>query len=194
MQKSTWKQVRRRLSEAVVMLAVPALAIVGLSPRAWSALTAGRPQVQSAAVASASPTQQNAAADVLRDWSDTQTSTNPITINLVQQARNESAALNNAVRSLRAQIVQTVGSMSALQSPEFSVQLLLQSLNLTATQRTVWDTTWRQIGRPGANQTAVQNRLINLQVAFVNANALLISFQANEIRSGSISTFTPPPF
>jgi hypothetical protein len=183
------KQLRSWLGEITVLLVVPALAIASFAPQAWSSLLVSHgPATQ---VATAAPVAGAAHEDVLSQFSDTQTSTitNPITINLVQQARTTSAALNNAVFALRAQIVQAVGNQSAINSPSFAVQLLLQSLELTARERNAWDHTWRRIGVPGSNPTAVQNQLIILQPAFLNANAVLISFQAMEIVHGQISTF-----
>lgn len=195
MQKRTLKRIGRRLGEACLLVALPALALAAFSPRAWGTLTLHGPQIQDRHLAQAAvlPTAPAEAATELRQWTDTQ-STNPITLNLVQQARDESAALNNAVRSLRAQIIQASQKNSGTFSTSFTVAFLLQSLDLTARERTRWDSTWRLIGVPHANQTTVQNTLINLQVAFVNANALLISFQGTEIQAGSISTFTPPAF
>jgi len=188
MQQRILARFGRRLAAGFLLVALPSLALATFSAQAWGTLSFPLPRVEAGTMAQAA-VPVGEATTVLSQWSDTQT-TNPITINLVQQARNESAALNNAVRSLRAQIVQ----QSQQNASAFSIAFLLQSLNLISAERNSWDGTWRLIGVPHADQTFVQNRLINLQVSYVNANALLISFQGSEIAVGSISTFTPPAF
>jgi hypothetical protein len=180
----TWRRVGKRLSEICLLCALPAVAFAWYSPHACGMLTTGLPHV-AAPVAAGSTAPRDAAA-VLREWTDTQT-TNPITINLVVQARQESLVLNAAVRNLRQQLAgQKVGTLA--------YNLIFQSLQLTAAERDAWDSNWRLIGRPHADQTVVQNTLITLQVKFVNANTTLVPIQAQQISSGSTSTFTPPSF
>jgi len=184
MLQPVWQRIMARVGTAIVLGAVPVIALGSFSSVAMSALQTSVPSSQPPVLTQAVHPAAAANGGALNGWTDTQ---DAITTTLVGQARRESLALNNGVRQLRAQLAKlTPGS--------FTYQLVLQSLLLTAAERDSWDGTWRQIGRPGMNQVQVQTTLISLQSLYVQANTSLITVQSQEIASSSIFSYSPPAF
>lgn len=178
--------VAARSTSILLLLVVPAVALTALSATAWRALDGTK--AVGTGLGKTAPEQQPLAHidPVLASWTSTQTM-NPITLNLVTQARQESQALWDAVRELRA-------ALATLQRGSLVYELTLQSLLTTYAQAVVWETNWRRLGRSRFDQTTVQNSLINLQTAFVRANVRFQVFLTNELNAGSVFSFTPPTF
>lgn len=182
MQKRAWQKGLAHAGGGLLLLAIPAVALMCFSPQTLSAF-ASTPHPQSAAAAFSTDV-ATGEARVLEDWNDT-------ALTLVQQARRQSKALNDALRAIRAQL-KALDPKDPLFS--FKSALIQQSLLTIAAERDAWDRTWKQIGRPGANVEQVQNQLITLQVVFVDTNSKLATMQAQEVQQGSVFSFTPPSF
>jgi translation initiation factor 2B subunit (eIF-2B alpha/beta/delta family) len=181
MQVRSWRKGLARAGGAALLLTIPAVALLSFTPTAFSAFRATTPRASTAAPASQAVAANAQIETLLTQWTETQ--------DVVTQARRQSTSLNNALRQIRNQI----NSLNP-NDPQFNFkfQFIQQVLLLIASQRDTWDTTWRRIGRPGADIVQLQDTLIELQVTFVSQNSALAVHQAQEIASGTISTFTPP--
>jgi hypothetical protein len=170
-----------RVTSGTLIGAIPLLTLVWFGPNAWNALVSAR-QVpdQLAAVATTVPAEADPAA-AASQWQET------AKVNLVAEARKESAALNNMVRSLRAQLL-------ALTPGSFQYQLVLQSLTLAARQRDAWDSNWRRFGVAHANQAALQRNLAHLLGEITASSTALQVHQATEVTNKTISAFAFPSF
>jgi hypothetical protein len=182
MQKRSGQKFMAQAGGAFVLFAVPAMALAWFSPSAWSALAVGAPQNQQVAVAPSA-----AATTVLNQWSDTATPQ----LDVLDMAHMESASLNNTLRSLRTLIN---GLNKSAPNYNFQFQFTQQSLLTIFNEEQAFDSTYRMIAVPGANQNDVQQTLNGLNAAFLDANTKLITLHAQEIQSGSIMTFTAPTF
>jgi hypothetical protein len=191
MQRRSWQRVVANAGGALVLLAVPAMAFAWFTPSAWSALAVTTPLVSADAgqqirVADTTPAQTS----TVEEFSET-ANTGLTNAQLVKLARAESIALNKAYQSVAQQIRMLSPSTTNYQ---LKLTLLEQNFALLKSERNSWNLTWRQIGVAHANPAFIQSRLVALQVSYVQANTALVTLQAQEIQSGSTSSYTPPSF
>jgi hypothetical protein len=125
--------------------------------------------------------------NVANGWSETATAPPPTFVRLVFPARHESLLLNKSLHAFREQV-------NALHQYEFARRLAYQSFRLVAAERNSWERTWFRLGRPNPDVTVVQTTLLRLERAYSTANQRLLTLQAQERQSGSVSFFTPPLF
>ena len=182
--------VPRALADVLTLLglvAVSTVALVTFSPSALVAMehawctvrTVARPVFAQARVA----TDDN----VDNGWTETAAAPPPTYLLLVAPARSESLLLNNSLHSFRDKV-------NSLNKNNLAFRLAYQSFELVAAERDSFDRTWFQLGRPNPNVPLVQNILLRLARDYSIANERLLTLQAQERRSGSVSFFTPPSF
>lgn len=167
----------------LVLCAIAGLALIQYGPGAWSAACSHARTPYGPLAGSSLPRLDLAAPVALLDWQETASPA----MTLVTLARQESAQNNKSVQELRALLhTQKTGSLD--------YALTLQSLLLAAAQRDAWDSTWRKLGRHGADLRQLSRSLMNLRIEFLGASASLQSLQATERNAASVFSFTPPVF
>jgi hypothetical protein len=173
-------------ARVLALVAVPAVAFAWMGPTVFGGLHARSTPVAhlaAARVAVAQASNPVTTVAVLSQWTDTASSSS----SPVAAARATSKALNDALNNLRMMLEsQPFGS--------FNYQLVLQSFQHLQAEVNVWESTWKKVGKKHGNPNAAHTALTNLQVAFINADATLLSLQIQQQQSGSISNIAPPTF
>ncbi len=202
MNQRPWQRALTRMGGAFVLCAVPAVALAWLTPSAWSALATGGARTEAAASALALVADStHETSDVLDQWTDTKAKakpkshkkgsiplTNALVVSLRDLAHQESTILNDGVDALRKQLATLKDGTQAKEQAQ-------ERLNLVFAERNAWDATWKMIGVPGADQTAVFLRLSTLQVNFKSADVSLAVAQTQQTSTNaSTSGFTVPTF
>lgn len=188
MEERWWPKVLANAGGAVGPLAVSAVALVWFTPNAWSALGALTTPMPSAARAQVTPTPGDVRAATgpteLAEWSET-ANLKPIQA-VIKEWRAGSLKFNKDYRD-------ALTARNAIKDKtSVAWGVANQKFLLAVAKRNSWEMTWFDIGVPGANPKALQRELKTQLATFAKADTSFMTFAAQEVKSGSISNFTPP--